>query len=574
MVLSRLDMARSQRKAVLARILRVWMMAAVKQLYPDSVVTRKFVASQTWLSRFVRRHGLKLRRGTNKKEKSLEERLPQIRKFHKGLQNFVSKAPTHGVFGAVHPNNVFNVDQTPVCLSESSRMTYTRAGETWIGIADKGSSDKRFATITLALRLSGSPANPIPQPRLSVIFKGSGKRISAEERAGWHPGVLVQFSEKAWTTADTIAHWGDEFINWVRDDAYKKEGPVLLFMDNLGVQTDQAFRNRLISGGVTPWFFPPNCTDLVQPVDQHVAVQLKKEMGRLLDEKMLSDEDFAREYLGFADGTYPMWKCRVLLTHLLAQAWSSVSAKRDFLALGLRTGCVMPARDMDSSALQPIVIDGCTLYSFSDSAMGDTLNGEPIEAPPSEVADQPIVPFPSVAAQFQLADGVVEHQESHINAPSADDSDPEEDASVMSSKKVTLDSDDEVDDDDRVDFDGGKIEDCLADDTALLDVSTHPEPPAGFNLVPTLERFPAMSTLLHKKVLWAVPSRKDGKPGWIVCEIFGGPPDPSAAARGITVQLKCSSRFDSMTPEFLLKDRAAASFQLNNYGAVWYLLCK
>jgi hypothetical protein len=67
MVLGRLDKARSQRKAVSARILKVWMLASVKALYPNNVLARQFTAGQSWLTRFVRRHNLALRRGTNKK---------------------------------------------------------------------------------------------------------------------------------------------------------------------------------------------------------------------------------------------------------------------------------------------------------------------------------------------------------------------------------------------------------------------------------------------------------------------------------------------------------------------------
>ena len=36
------------------------------------------------------------------------------------------------------------------------------------------------------------------QPKLSITFRGQGKKISAEERTGWHPDVHVRFQKKVW----------------------------------------------------------------------------------------------------------------------------------------------------------------------------------------------------------------------------------------------------------------------------------------------------------------------------------------------------------------------------------------
>jgi hypothetical protein len=59
-----------------------------------------------------------------------------------------------------------------------------------------------------------------------------------------------------------------------------------------------------------------------------------------------------------------------------------------------------------------------------------------------------------------------------------------------------------------------------------------------------------------------------------ISEIVSGPPDPASAALGITVQLKCTTRHDANTPEFLLKERVKAAFSLDNYGVRWFLLDK
>ena len=131
---------------------------------------------------------------------------------------------------------------------------------------------------------------------------------------------------------------------------------------------------------------------------------------------------------------------------------------------------------------------------------------------------------------------------------------------------------DEIDEDDCVEFDKYAINDVLADDTREgLPV---PEPPTGYELEPAPSATLKMSNLKGKKVLWAVPACRDGKPGWIKCEVFGGPPDPTAAAQGITVQLRCSTRDDQNTPTYLLKDRPMAAFQLSKYYGTGLDLCR
>jgi len=35
-------------------------------------------------------------------------------------------------------------------------------------------------------------------------------------------------------------------------------------------------------------------------------------------------------WLGLGDGTFPAWKCRVVLTKFVGEAWEKVSNQRDF----------------------------------------------------------------------------------------------------------------------------------------------------------------------------------------------------------------------------------------------------
>lgn len=135
-----------------------------------------------------------------------------------------------------------------------------------------------------------------------------------------------------------------------------------------------------------------------------------------------------------------------------------------------------------------------------------------------------------------------------------------------------MNPEDEIEDDDIVSFDKESVETLLADDTREVASSKIPRPPEGYVLESKPKIFPSLSSFVHKRVLWNIPVCKDGNNGWIVSEVFGGPPDPAAAARGITVQLRCSSRFNQNTPQYLLKGRANAALSLENYGVLWYII--
>ena len=110
-------------------------------------------------------------------------------------------APLHETWGRWLPQDRISIDQVPCNLREGDGRTYAEVGSkrVWL-VGCKQDDGKRFCTLQVAARCSnGSPDVPRRgQPRLSIIFRGTGKRISPEERAAWHPDVWVRFQKKAW----------------------------------------------------------------------------------------------------------------------------------------------------------------------------------------------------------------------------------------------------------------------------------------------------------------------------------------------------------------------------------------
>ena len=109
------------------------------------------------------------------------------------------------------------------------------------------------------------------QPKLGFIFRGTGIRISATERAQYHPDVIVRFQPKAWADrtyplAWAQEDWSDYILNSGECDVTQE---FLLFHDNLDSQTAPEFRAALRCGAVkgNAHALLAGNTDCIQPVD-------------------------------------------------------------------------------------------------------------------------------------------------------------------------------------------------------------------------------------------------------------------------------------------------------------------
>lgn len=180
----------------------------LKQLMPEKVDITKI--NSNWLSRFARRYNLAPRRKTNKKRLAVEERVPFLQRYFamtrlrfqqdgKDNQRFDRK------WGIYKRENRYNVDQVPAGIHDPS-TTYERKGAVRVLIkSNNDSDDKRFCTLqvlcrNIAYRQGRARGG---QPKLGMTFRGTGIRISAEERQSYHPDVIVRFQKKAWADSST-----------------------------------------------------------------------------------------------------------------------------------------------------------------------------------------------------------------------------------------------------------------------------------------------------------------------------------------------------------------------------------
>jgi DDE superfamily endonuclease len=630
-VLQRLEQARVKRLSVNARTLKLWMMDAVHKIAGKNPMfnNKPFNATQCWLSRFTSRHDLVVRRATNKKDVSIEERLPAIQLFHKKLQHFISLDgdANDEIYGRFRPDCCFNMDQSPIEFESPTTTTYEKRGAVTVGVSHRAGADKRFGTLTILVRLDGNCQKPVLQPFPSIIFKGKGN-VKQSERDKYAPGVFVQFQKNAWTDSNTLTAWCEHFKEWCSINTNPGDKK-LLFLDNLKAQTTDVFKENLLESNIVAWWLPKNTTDLIQPVDRHFAVDLKNRINRILNDKLLVEDVFHDRWLGLGE-RFSASDCRILMTHLLRQAWDEITKEKDFLSLGLQTGCVMIRKGIDRQqrSIQNISITGLADYSFEHIPLDEALLSSHQQQ--SNDVEQEKVPATADSTKFKpLIEDEIEEDDikdsesskkrnktdSNVNKvsknssteeneeeePSMEEGDHEEDdgeeddgkkhdvngeeeeESLIKSEQenknkltVICPSEDGVDDEDEIKFNALAVKEDSLDDTSDLVATKRPSPPAGYKFGTEIQEFPSITKLLKKLVYWYIPCCDDGNAGWIIAEISGGPPDPTAAALGYSVRLKCSSRLDKKTPGYLTRGRLEhpASFSVQNYGSRWLLLEK
>lgn len=416
------------------------------------------------------------RRANNNKNQSVEERLPQIRRWHARLRVRLQDAPPfklHPVWGRWLPENRLSVDQVPCNLREGIKATYDEKGATRIWIAGTKADDgKRFCTLQIIARASnGDPSKPRNgQPKIGVIFRGQGIVIRDEEKKGWHPDVHVRFQKKAWADDDyCLAHAGKEMVE-ATAEARRSGAESVAFYDNLSGQTTKDHETVLrVKACCVRHLLPTGVTSEIQLIDDGVGYSVKREMGMQLDAWLIKEGNLEKWTLPPKEGGLEMWEKRVLITQLAAAAWEKVAATFDFEKAATRIGMRMT---IDGSKDDLIQLQGVEGYKFS-----------------AEDADLPVGGGRRAAATVGEGDDPDEARANQDELLGEDDGEEEvptfldgEDASEVSAAGPLYDSSDEEDDTEK----GGGIP--PAPDT----------PPDGFQYVASA---PALETDQQKRAL-------------------------------------------------------------------------
>ena len=272
----------------------------LRDMYPHNPKEVAFLPSYRWAQRWANRHNLSKRRRSNLKNKSVEERLLQIRRFirrvHKLIQeparrkgHVVSDAeagvravqPRDPMYGRFQLNERFNSDQVPLPFVNRQSETWATKGNKRVSIAQPFSGlEKRQCTIQPTI----GPGGKLMQ--CAIICRGTGKRISKVEKKAYDPRVDVFFQKNAWADSDFCMAWAKRCFckSLMRGGGGVPAEESLLTLDNLHGQTTEKFKAYMKKEcDSLVWHYPVGCTDALRPIDAGLAELIKVEVGEQLD---------------------------------------------------------------------------------------------------------------------------------------------------------------------------------------------------------------------------------------------------------------------------------------------------
>ncbi|CAB1104834.1 unnamed protein product [Ectocarpus sp. CCAP 1310/34] len=230
------------------------------------------------------------------KNKSVEDRFPQMKSFHRRLRQLLQEPPVRrAAAGGAAENNCaaivpvesplhgrfslnarFNVDQVGLAFVNGLDSTWDETGALRVQIGQPFPGlEKRQCTVNCFIGAGDKLMRTV------VIFRGKGK-VSAVEKAAYDPGVDVLFQENAWMDGPTCMAWAkNSFLRSIKgEEGVVPEEQSILFADNLHAQTTDEFK-KFLHGECNTLLrlLPPKLTDELQPVDAGYGRLLKVEVA-------------------------------------------------------------------------------------------------------------------------------------------------------------------------------------------------------------------------------------------------------------------------------------------------------
>ena len=312
------------------------MIAIMKQRKPVGFAS--FKASNGWLQRFLRKYRISNQVQTEKKPISNAQRVPVLKAFHQELmelQRTMGKNVRDPVFGRFGPYAVWNMDQIPFSFARSHRRSYNfKNCYNWLKNQGPSGINKRMCTIILTLRAAGEQIVPP-----FILFKGKGK-LSAEKLAELdEAGIPYGFNENAWANGASSLDYLRFFKQRVKTHCPDLTEHLLL-MDNLGSQSTRPFVMLALDLNIYPFYFPANCTHLVQPVDHRIAAWIHKFMGAMYRiEQTLMNDDWTRYR---KTKTLSDQVKRKTMLRWVRECWDELKTMESFLFRSfVSTGCLI-----------------------------------------------------------------------------------------------------------------------------------------------------------------------------------------------------------------------------------------
>lgn len=222
-----------------------------------------FVASEGWLNRWKKRHGIHVLSICGEKLSSNSE---EAAKFKKKFEELLKEKD-------LSKEQVYNVDETGLYYRMLPTKTLASRKEAAAPGYKKG---KDRVTVSLCSNASGTHKLPV-----MLIGKSAKPRAFKNINIKSLP-VHYRASKTAWMNEKLFKEWFHcEFVPSVKKHLQSLKMPLkaLLLLDNAPSHPSE---EELRDGDIVAVFLPPNVTALIQPMDQGVIESVKRRYRRKL----------------------------------------------------------------------------------------------------------------------------------------------------------------------------------------------------------------------------------------------------------------------------------------------------
>ena len=217
----------------------------LKQIALDFAKQHKitaFKASEGWLTRFKSRHNIEFKHINGE---AADVNMDTVEEWKTKLKDLTKN------FDAA---DIFNADETGLFFRALPNKTLAERSKKCVG----GKMSKERLTVMLCASFTGEKLKPL------VIGKSAKPRCFKNVNIASMP-VHYKSNRKAWMTFNIFSEWLESINEMIKREGRK----ILLFVDNAASHKIMQLSN------VSLMFLPPNCTALIQPLDQGVIKTFK-----------------------------------------------------------------------------------------------------------------------------------------------------------------------------------------------------------------------------------------------------------------------------------------------------------
>jgi len=224
---------------------------------------KEFKASMGWIQKFKKRHSIRLLKITGEKLSTNDSSVPQ---FLESFMQFINDSD-------LVPDQIYNADESGLVykfLQDKALVTHNEVS------APGHKLSKERITIMPCTNASG-------QHKLPLMIIGKSKTPRCFKNINL-PRMHYRSSKNAWQTRSLFKEWFfDTYVPSVKEYLLSKGLPpkALLLLDNATAHSS-ANELKTEDGNISVYFFPPNTTALLQPLDQNIIKTIKQSYRKKL----------------------------------------------------------------------------------------------------------------------------------------------------------------------------------------------------------------------------------------------------------------------------------------------------